>query len=226
MPFKPLPPLQRRGATTVFSYDECDDECFYFIKGAGLDAMVRSFSGFIAKNETVRGVLERDWLFVHDVLQSSHIELASHLRGMLGAPACRPQFQQGCNITYNASTLPGNTIRQQKPQRIHIKKAITNGCQCSLFWNNSTAGKTAPTDPTLFNDGWACTYHLTNADTNQTIASLGASCDGAHVNGTVLWIEQLGFYEGSTPYRVGPHELYRLVQGAVPPPQLSVIPTL
>ena len=205
-----------RPMSSAGSYDECDSECFYFIQGAGLDAMVRSFSGFIAKNETVNEVLMKDWVFVHNNLRSSHVELAGHLRAMLGSPSCtRSPFQQGCNLTYNASTLHGNTIRQAQPQRIHIDKSITNGCQCSLFWNNSTGGgKTAPTDPGLFNDGWSCTYRLTNLETNLSIASLGASCDGTAANGTVLWIEQLGFYEGSTPYRIAPQRLYELVQGA------------
>lgn len=213
----PLPRQAGVGPATVSSYDECDSECFYFIQAAGLDPMVRSFSGFMAQNETLRSVLEADWLVVHDELRSSHIELAGHLRALLGSSACRHSPDpQHCNVTYNASTLPGNTVRQRTPQQIQVQKSITNGCQCSLFWNNNTAspGKPGPSDPPgLFNDGWSCTYRLTNLASNRTIDNLGASCDGAHANGTVLWIEQLGFYEGSTPYRVSPAELYGLIQG-------------
>jgi hypothetical protein len=106
-------------ALTSNEEDECVHECANMIPD--VPDILRSNGGFIGKNETFKQVLERDWTLVHDVLKTTHIELAAHVRRMLAAPACHAQARQlSCNITYNASELHSNTIWQPQPQPLRI----------------------------------------------------------------------------------------------------------
>ena len=147
--------------------------------------------------------MEKDWELVRNKLNTTHLELAGHLKSVLSSPGCR-KSDGPCNVTYDTSTLPGNTIHQAVPQHLTVKKAQTNGCQCSLFWNVKTM--------TSFNDGWSCTYTITNTDTNMSIPTFGTNCDWPQ-NGTLTWIESFGFYEGSVPFRIPPDTLYQIFSG-------------
>ena len=145
--------------------DECVNMC-----QALPPSEISSFSGFIGKDQTLRSVLEHDWDFVHMELNSTHTEIAGHLSAMLSDPACHhtaKSLTSPCEITYDARHLPGNTIAQPfGPQKIAVVQMVTNGCQCSMFWNYHS-----PTTD-WGNDGWACTYTLTNVRTGVSIPSI------------------------------------------------------
>ena len=155
--------IQRGRYKTI---DECVNMC-----QAMPPSELSSFSGFIAKNQTLRSVLESDWDFVHTELNSTHIEIAGHLGAMLSNPACHPMTTATpCEITYDSRDLPGNTITQPTgPQKIAVVEMVTNGCQCSMFWNYNNPN----TD--WGNDGWACTYSLTNVGTGVSIPAIVSS---------------------------------------------------
>merc|ERR1719233_453378 len=112
-------------------------------------------------------------------------------------------------VTYDASTLSGNTLPQKTPQKILVDSQHTNGFQWSMFQNiGNTDG---------FNDKWSCTWSFTNLDTGLSLGSVGANCyskDGIYdYRGQITWIEQFGFYEGDTPYRLDPGLLYSMIVG-------------
>ena len=149
--------------------DQAIDECVGMCQALP-PSELSSFSGFIAENQTLRSVLENDWNFVHTVLNSTHTEIAGHLDAILSDPACHHNSMipnTPCEITYDSRNLPGNTIAQPSgPQKVAVVQMVTNGCQCSMFWNYQ--------NPTTDwgNDGWACTYTLTNIRTGVSIESI------------------------------------------------------
>ena len=63
-------------------------------------------------------------------------------------------------------------------------------------------------------DGWSCTYSLKNTHSGAAVPSLGSNCAGPF-NGTIRWIREYGFYEGTVPFRVDPGALYNIISGAL-----------
>eukprot|EP00759_Apiculatamorpha_spiralis_P050627 PhF_6_TR4843/c0_g1_i5/m.6755 len=112
------------------------------------------------------------------------------------------------SILYNANTLPNNTIHQKHPQRINITVAETNGFQYSVFFNQN---HTVPVKP--FDDMWACTYGFVNVESGVSIPTVGLGCDTKDPGGMITWVEEVGFYEGHTGYRMDPTTLYTLIRG-------------
>jgi len=164
-----------------------------------------SFSGYIAESETFLEVLSIDWDSVCNKMNTTHIELAAHVRRMMSL-----YETTGINILeYNASSLGGNTLPQRNPQKILVGREQTNGFQSSMFQNiGNTDG---------FNDLWSCTWSFTNIYNGLSLSSVGANCfseDGMYdYRGQITWIEQFGFYEGHTPYRLDPAMLYSIIVG-------------
>jgi len=164
-----------------------------------------SFSGYIDESETFLEVLALDWESVCNKMNTTHIELATHMKHIM---SLYDTFGNPI-VDYNASSLEWNTLPQKKPQRILVKREESNGFQWSMFQNiGNTDG---------FNDLWSCTWSFTNLDTGLTLGSVGANCystDGIYdYRGQITWIEQFGFYEGHTPYRLDPGLLYSMIVG-------------
>eukprot|EP01098_Paradermamoeba_levis_P005410 TRINITY_DN2280_c0_g2_i1.p2 TRINITY_DN2280_c0_g2~~TRINITY_DN2280_c0_g2_i1.p2 ORF type:complete len:142 (-),score=31.21 TRINITY_DN2280_c0_g2_i1:68-493(-) len=140
------------------------------------------------------------------------MELAAHLRAIL-AQAYGLQTQ----IIYDASKVPNNTLPQKNPQHLTLTKGQTNGYQYSLFFN-ANVSLDHSNQPNLhesvdFNDKWMCTYSILNEKTNKSISYIGSNCDNSNLNGVLLWIDQLGFYEGAVEYRIDPLLLFQIIVG-------------
>ena len=167
-----------------------------------IEMQTRSTSGYVAAGEDVLTVLQNSWTAVHG-LHTTHIELASHLRAIL-----QNVSSGGGVVTYDAWRCPNNTIPQTTPQSLNVTIGQTNGFQYSMFFNQNHSQTVPP-----FDDMWACTYAMTNVATGAGVASVGMGCNTKAPGGMATWVDQVGFYEGSTPYRMDPATLYRMIQG-------------
>lgn len=192
----------------------CDEACTQrFIHEDPAELMPRSFSGYIAKNETLRSVIERDWETVHK-LRTTHAQLALHLRAMLS-------LADKHEVSYDVSAIEGNTLPQAHgPQPIVVEKMQTNGYQVSMFWNINHTFPSCEAVP--FDDQFDCTYSVRNTKTNRALTSIGAQCGFGKMGGQIAWIEQLGFYEGSIEYRLDPVTLYQIITGDRPETHIMV----
>merc|ERR1719336_3498221 len=156
-----------------------------------------SFSGYVAQSETFLQVVAGDWDTVCGALGTSHVELAAHVRRLMGKGSGSEVY------SYDVTSLPENTLPQNGTQLIRVTKRQTNGFQLSMF--------ETPEDPDSFNDQWSCTWYLENLRSGIKIM-FGANCDPPF-RGQVDWIERLGFYEGHTGYRLDPRQLVTLLTG-------------
>jgi len=164
-----------------------------------------SYSGYMDKTETFLEVVANDWDIVCNRMNTSHIELAAHIRHIM---SLRETTTHNI-IEYNASSLVGNTLPQRKPQKIQVTREQTNGFQYSMFENiGNTNG---------FNDRWSCTWNFTNLYNSLSLSDIGATCNSKNglydYRGQITWIEELGFYEGHTSYRLDPVVLYSMIVG-------------
>ena len=179
--------------------DECRRECGYLPPSE-----IRSYSGFIAANESLRAVIESDWELVHS-LGTTHVELAGHLAAILSDPVCHfnettaataaataatRRRRRVCTVVYNASSLPHNSIAQPRgPQTIEVTERETNGCQCSVFFND--ANQTKPRNTRAGLRGRSFVHGATSADggaaagnsntsTTTTTTSVGSTNNGLY----------------------------------------------
>eukprot|EP01062_Namystynia_karyoxenos_P010047 TRINITY_DN13564_c0_g1_i2.p1 TRINITY_DN13564_c0_g1~~TRINITY_DN13564_c0_g1_i2.p1 ORF type:complete len:268 (+),score=94.36 TRINITY_DN13564_c0_g1_i2:67-804(+) len=189
----PWPVLQQRALP-------CNPNCVSAL--TGMEAMLRSWGGYIAPDQQLRKVILDDWELVHG-LNTTHIELAAHLHALL-------QLEHNAEQMYDATRTPGNTLPQPSgPQPVVVTQEQSNGFQMSLFYNFNRTDRPGPP----FEDMWSCSYSVRNARTGVRLGSIGAQCNPKVVGGQVAWIQQLGFYEGRVSYRIDPRTIRALITG-------------
>lgn len=169
-----------------------------------------STGGFIGRDETFLGVLQRDWKTI-SLLGLTHTEMADHLRTIRAGARAFYGEQSGVT-SYDYTQFPGMKALVEgmhgasfvhRPQTIRVTVETYGGHQEDIF---KTGGRMQLNQGVVVDSewNWCRDFVYQNTTTGQKITV---------PYGLFEYIRRYGFYEGTTAYRVDPLQLISVITG-------------
>eukprot|EP01116_Phalansterium_solitarium_P007320 TRINITY_DN19945_c0_g1_i1.p1 TRINITY_DN19945_c0_g1~~TRINITY_DN19945_c0_g1_i1.p1 ORF type:complete len:312 (-),score=64.03 TRINITY_DN19945_c0_g1_i1:38-973(-) len=169
----------------------------------------RAATGFLGPDESLTGLLRRDWHAVAE-LGTSHTRLAADLRSIIRcAEDARAAQHLGPMSDVELRAWRSDAAPTSQPaRRLLVSRQIANGYQYSVFFNEQRPGS-------VLNTQWKEEYRI------QCVSSGLQVCVAGNADvGLVDYIDRFGFYEGGAPgneYRVEPSLLHAIITGRIMP---------